>query len=161
MPEERVREGLNRRQEVSVLNWMGTMLLLMVPAVLAGVVGYLWPTNLIVLIGATLLADIVLMTVIMMTARKASKRNAMVAALILTVLFIVGSLLGCAFFGDRIATFFETLNAPAVEALDALPAPTPQAQQIPTPTPRPVEPTPTPTVPPVAVDPTPTVPPVS
>lgn len=158
MPEERVREGLNRRQEVSVLNWMGTMLLLMVPAVLAGVIGYLWPTNLIVLIGATLLVDIVLMTVIMMTARKASKRNAMVAALILTVLFIVGSLLGCAFFGDRIAAFFETLNAPAAEALDELPEPTPE---LPTPTPRAIVPTPTPTVPPVEFEPTPTVPPAA
>ncbi|MEA5068356.1 MAG: hypothetical protein VB067_05165, partial [Christensenellaceae bacterium] len=95
---------------------------------------------------------------IMMTARKASKRNAMVAALILTVLFIVGSLLGCAFFGDRIAAFFETLNAPAAEALDALPEPTPE---LPTPTPRAIVPTPTPTGPPVEFEPTPTVPPAA
>ena len=125
MPEERVREGHNRRQEVSVMNWIGTLLLFVVPLVLAGVAGYLWRINLLVLVGAVLLVDIVLMVVQMLTTKRAAKRNAMVAALVLTVLFTVATLLSCAFFAPNIVAFVEKLNAPAAAALEDMPQTTP------------------------------------
>ncbi len=131
MPEERVREGQYRRQEVSVLNWMGTMLLFLIPIVLAAVAGYLWNVNLIVLIGATILADMILMVVLMLTTRRASKRNGLIAALILTALLTVLSVLACAFFGAEISSFIQKINAPAAAAVDMLPQTTPEASPMP------------------------------
>ncbi len=72
---------------VSILNWMGTLVVLSIPVV-----------NLIMLI------------VWAVASKRRSKRNFCIAALILIVLAIIASVVAVALAGPQIVDFFASLN---------------------------------------------------
>ena len=94
MSEQRARRG-----EVSVLGWIGTLILSAIPVV-----------------------NIVLWIVWTITGKRTAKRNFSIAMLILTAVSALLIVLACAFFGEQIANFCKELNARALAELSRLPA---------------------------------------
>ncbi len=80
-----------KKREISVINWLGTLILSSIPVV-----------NLIMFIVWTV------------TSKRASKRNFAIAGLILILLALVLCVVGIAFFAPQILSFFQwvrqTLN---------------------------------------------------
>lgn len=82
MSEQRVR------REVSVINWIGTLILAAIPVV-----------------------NLVFFVIWAVSSKRPSKRNYAIAVLILIVLSIVATILACAFYGAQISEFFAGLYA--------------------------------------------------
>ncbi len=101
-----VAREFGRRSVVSVMNWIGTLIVLAIPGV-----------------------NIVMLFVWAITCKRASKRNYCIAVLVLSLIFIALSLTLIAFYGSAIAAWLEGLDAKWLLDTQALigatPAPTP------------------------------------
>jgi hypothetical protein len=115
MADERVREAYARRQEVSVFNWLGTLLLLALPAILGIVAGCIWKWNAILILGGVVVLTIIAIIVLMLLSKQSSKRNFMTALLVIKIVALILVILACAFFGSEIVAFVESFNAPVAE----------------------------------------------
>ncbi|MEF9973876.1 MAG: hypothetical protein RR296_02260 [Clostridia bacterium] len=83
-------EGNIKRRDISVLNWLGTLFLSIIPGV-----------------------NLVMFFVWAFASKRATKRHFAIAALILTVLLLVVGVLACALYGDAIVGFLERLTPSA------------------------------------------------
>lgn len=88
------RSEMRRQQTVSVGNWMGTLILMAIPVV-----------------------NLVLLIIWAVSGRIPSKRNYAIASILLTVIWIVLSVVIIAIFGDRIVNFLLSLDFSAWEAV--------------------------------------------
>jgi Na+/melibiose symporter-like transporter len=116
MGQDGTRE-FGRRSVVSVMNWIGTLIVLAIPVV-----------------------NIIMMVVWAITCKRASKRNFCIALLILTLVAAALVFAAVALYGDVIAAWVELLDArmaqPMVEAATSAPTlPAETAAILPSPTP--------------------------
>ena len=104
MGQDGTRE-FGRRSVVSVMNWIGTLIVLAIPGV-----------------------NIIMLFVWAITCKRASKRNFCIAVLVLSLIFIALSLALIAVYGSFIASWLEGLDAKWLLDTQALigatPAPT-------------------------------------
>ncbi len=104
MGQDGTRE-FGRRSVVSVMNWIGTLIVLAIPGV-----------------------NIIMLFVWAITCKRASKRNFCIAVLVLTLIAFALSLALIAVYGDVIAAGIENLDAKwllnPVAAATATPVPT-------------------------------------
>ncbi len=104
MGQEGTRE-FGRKSIVSVMNWIGTLIVLAIPGV-----------------------NIIMLFVWAITCRRASKRNFCIAVLVLSLIVIALSLALIAMYGDVIAKWIENLDVNwlvnPLTAATATPAPT-------------------------------------
>jgi len=111
MGQDGTRE-FGRRSVVSVMNWIGTLIVLGIPGV-----------------------NIIMLFVWAITCKRASKRNFCIAVLVLMLIAIAVTLTLVAVYGDAIATWIEGLDAQwLTNPLTAGPTPEPSVMPSVTPT---------------------------
>ncbi len=133
MGQDGTRE-IGRRSVVSVMNWIGTLIVVALPAVLGGLFINFWLVAAV--LGGTLplyvlaipAINIIMLFVWAITCKRASKRNFCVAVLVLSLILIALSLAVVALYGTVIATWLEGLDAKWLlnpqALISATPAPT-------------------------------------
>lgn len=111
MGQDGTRE-FGRRSVVSVMNWIGTLIVLAIPGV-----------------------NLIMLFVWAITCKRASKRNFCIAVLVLTLIAVALSLALVAVYGDVIATWIEGLDAQWLTNPLATAAATPTPSVLPSATP--------------------------
>jgi len=101
MGQDGARE-FGRRSVVSVMNWIGTLIVLAIPGV-----------------------NIIMLFVWAITCKRASKRNFCIAVLVLTLICIAVSLALVAVYGNVIASWLEKVDVNRILNPQQLPAATP------------------------------------
>ena len=116
MGQDGTRE-FGRRSVVSVMNWIGTLIVVALPAVLGGLFINFW--LILAVMGGTLplyvlavpVINIIMLFVWAITCKRASKRNFCIAVLILSLILIALALAVVALYGGVIASWLAGLDA--------------------------------------------------
>ncbi|MDO4547291.1 MAG: hypothetical protein Q4D04_04265 [Clostridia bacterium] len=88
-----------KRREVSVINWLGTLILSIIPGL-----------------------NLVMFIIWAITSRRAVKRNFAKAAIILIALLIVITVVVCALWGEQLVEFFNGINPLIEQSVETTPS---------------------------------------